>query len=51
MVTYRPDIRYSEAMKRGQRNDEIMQEVMASIPGIEKNWEKEEVEKVILSRI
>ncbi|CAN5183762.1 NAD(P)/FAD-dependent oxidoreductase [soil metagenome] len=51
MVTYRPDIRYSEAMRRGQRNDEIMQEVMASISDIEKNWETEEVEKAILRKL
>ncbi len=51
MVTYRPDIRYSAALKQGIRNEQIMQEVMASIPGIEKNFETEEVEKAILSKI
>lgn len=51
MVTYRPDIRYSTAMQQGQRNDAIMQEVMAAIPGIEQKWDTEEVEKAILSRI
>lgn len=51
MVTYRPDIRYSTALERGQRNDAIMQDVMASIPGIENNWNSEEVEKAILARL
>ncbi|HEU4719453.1 MAG TPA: NAD(P)/FAD-dependent oxidoreductase [Bacteroidia bacterium] len=51
MVTYRPDIRYSTAMERGQRNEQIMHEVMAEIPGIEKNWQTEEVEKAILSKL
>jgi kynurenine 3-monooxygenase len=51
MVTYRPDIRYSTAMKQGMRNDQIMQEVMASIPGIAEKWDTEEVEKAILSKI
>ena len=51
MVTYRPDIRYSTAMISGERQDKIMKEVMAAIPGIEKNWETEEVENAILKRI
>ncbi len=51
MVTYRPDIRYSYALKRGKEQDEIMQKVMAAIPGIENNWETEEVEQMILKNI
>lgn len=51
MVTYRPDIRYSYALKRGKEQDEIMQKVMAAIPGIETNWETEEVEQMILKNI
>ncbi len=51
MVTYTPSVRYSEAMNRGEKQDKIMQEVMAAIPGIEKNWQTEEVEKMILSKI
>jgi len=51
MVTYRPDIRYSTAMQQGAKQDKIMQEVMAAIPGIEKNFETEEVEKMILEKI
>jgi kynurenine 3-monooxygenase len=51
MVTYTPSIRYSEAMNRGTKQDEIMHEVMSAIPGIENNWQTEEVEKMILSKI
>lgn len=51
MVTYRPDIRYSTALKQGQRNDAIMQEVMAAVPGIAENWETAEVENEILKRL
>jgi kynurenine 3-monooxygenase len=51
MVTYRPDIRYSEAFSRGSRQDAIMKEVMATVRGIEENWETTEVENEILKRI
>lgn len=51
MVTYRPDIRYSTALKQGQRNDTIMQEVMATVPGIMEKWDTEEVENEILKRL
>lgn len=51
MVVFRPDIRYSEALARGQRNDAIMLDVMNSIPGIENKWNSEEVEKAILDRL
>jgi kynurenine 3-monooxygenase len=51
MVTYTPSIRYSEAMDRGTKQDQIMHEVMAAIPGIEKNWQTEEVENAILEKI
>lgn len=49
-VTFSPHIRYSEALKNGQRQDAIMQEIMA-MPGIEENWESDEIEKKILDRI
>jgi kynurenine 3-monooxygenase len=48
-VTFSPHIRYSEALRRGQMQEAIMQEVMA-MPGIEEKWESEEVEKMILGR-
>ena len=50
MVTYSPHIRYSTALKEGQRQEVIMQKVMA-MPEIEKKWDSEEVEKEILKLI
>jgi kynurenine 3-monooxygenase len=50
MVTYRTDLRYSEALSRGKRQEEIMQKVM-SMPDIEKKWDSEEVEKAILNAL
>jgi len=49
-VTFSPQIRYSEALKRGQLQEAIMQEVM-ELPGIEQNWDSEEIEKMILKRL
>jgi kynurenine 3-monooxygenase len=48
MVTYSPKIRYSTALKEGQKQQEIMDRIMA-IPGIEQKWDSEEVEKKMLS--
>ena len=50
MVTYRTDLRYSEAQRKGKRQEEIMKKIMAR-PGIEKNWDSQEVEKEILSSL
>jgi hypothetical protein len=50
MVTYRPDIRYSEALQRGYYQDQIMQEVL-HLPDIEKNWATPMVEEFILKRL
>jgi kynurenine 3-monooxygenase len=49
-VTFSPQIRYSEALINGQRQEAIMQQVMA-IPGIENKWQDEEIEKMILERL
>ncbi|MBL7747607.1 MAG: FAD-dependent monooxygenase [Chitinophagaceae bacterium] len=49
-VTFSPYIRYSEALLRGQKQESIMQQVMAT-PGIEDKWNSEEVEKMILKRL
>lgn len=49
-VTFRPDIRYSEALQRGAKQEAIMQQVM-NIQDIENTWESEEVEKMILDKI
>lgn len=45
-VTFSPHIRYSEALKNGNRQEKIMQEVMA-IHGIENIWQDESIEKLI----
>lgn len=50
MVTFSPHIRYSEALKRGNLQQSIMDEIMA-IPGIETSWESEEIENSILSKL
>ncbi len=47
MVTYSPHIRYSEALHNGQKQQAIMDEVMA-MPNIENIWETEAVEAEIL---
>lgn len=47
MVTYSPHIRYSTALRSGQKQEEIMQKVMA-MPDIDKKWDSEEVEKEML---
>lgn len=44
-------IRYSEAYRVGNRQDEIMKKVMAMFPDIESKWNSEEVEKEILKAI
>lgn len=49
-VTFSPHIRYSDALKRGNRQEAIMQEVM-QMPAIEENWESEELHKAIIERI
>lgn len=50
MVTYSPKIRYSTALKEGERQQAIMDQVML-MPDIDKKWDSEEVEKKILSLI
>lgn len=49
-VTFSPQIRYSEALARGNKQEAIMQEVM-KMPDIEIKWESEEVEKMILDKL
>ena len=50
MVTYSPHIRYSTALKEGQKQEIIMQKIMA-MPDIDKKWDSEEVEKAILNSL
>jgi kynurenine 3-monooxygenase len=49
-VTFSPHIRYSEALRRGQRQEAIMQEVM-KMQGIEGIWDNEETEQLILNKL
>lgn len=50
MVTFSPEIRYSEALLKGKEQQAIMDEVMA-LPDIEKKWDSPEVEALILSKL
>jgi kynurenine 3-monooxygenase len=50
MVTYSPDIRYSEAQSKGDRQERIMQKIM-KVPGIDQKWDSDEVERMILSEL
>jgi len=50
LVTFNPQIRYSEALKRGRRQEMIMQQIMR-MPAIEQKWDSEEVEEIILSQL
>jgi len=49
-VTFSPHIRYSEALRNSQAQEAIMQEVMRR-PGIEADWESEEVMQWILAKV
>jgi kynurenine 3-monooxygenase len=48
MVTFSPDIRYSDALKRGNKQQQIMDEIMIG-NGIEEDWESTATEEKILS--
>lgn len=49
MVSF-SDIRYSDALKDGQRQEKLMKEVMET-PGIEENWDSDEIMNAILEKI
>ncbi len=49
-VTFSPQIRYSEALVNGQKQEAIMQEVMA-VPDIENCWQDEKIELMILKML
>jgi len=49
-VTFSPHIRYSEALKRGIKQEKIMQHIM-NLPGIEQKWESDEIEQMILAEL
>jgi kynurenine 3-monooxygenase len=46
MVTFRDDIRYSEALSIGQRQQAIMNEVLTR-PDLQSNWEKLNFEEIV----
>lgn len=50
MVTFSPDIRYSTALKQGNRQQQIMDRIMDR-PDIASVWESPEIEKEILSQL
>lgn len=50
MVTFRPEIRYSEALQKGSRQEAIMQQIMQK-PGIQQIWDSTEVENEMLQKI
>jgi len=49
-VTFNPQIRYSEALERGQRQEAIMQQVM-QMPDIAENWASDKIEKLVLEKL
>jgi kynurenine 3-monooxygenase len=50
LVTFSPDVRYSEALQRGLIQEKIMDEIM-STPDIANIWNSKQIEEKILSRI
>jgi kynurenine 3-monooxygenase len=50
LVTFRPDLRYSEALRKGNRQQSIMDEVMA-MENIDSLWDSPEVENSMLEKI
>lgn len=50
LVTFSPEVRYSEALSRGLQQQAIMDEVM-QMKDIESIWDSETIEKMMLERI
>ena len=50
LVTFSPEVRYSEALSRGLQQQSIMDEVMQT-KDIESIWDSEEVEKMMLEKL
>lgn len=50
LVTFSPQIRYSEAMQRSRRQQEIMDDIM-KIPHLEEKWDTAEIENTILQKL
>ncbi|HJS55421.1 MAG TPA: NAD(P)/FAD-dependent oxidoreductase, partial [Chitinophagaceae bacterium] len=49
-VTFSPEIRYSEALKRGQKQEAIMKEIM-QLENIDQLWNKDNIYEEIISRL
>ncbi len=49
-VTFNPQIRYSEALQRGQKQEAIMQEVM-QMEGVESKWDSDELLEKIIKKV
>ncbi|MEO6884482.1 MAG: NAD(P)/FAD-dependent oxidoreductase [Bacteroidia bacterium] len=50
MVTYNPQIRYSTALREGEKQERIMQKVM-KLENIEQKWDSDEVENLMLENL
>ena len=50
LVTFSPDVRYSEALRRGLEQQSLMDSIMA-IENIENKWDSEEVEQIMMNKI
>ena len=50
LVTFSPQVRYSDALRNGQRQEQIMQEVMQE-PGIEGRWDSDELHNQIIGKL
>ena len=50
LVTFSPEVRYSEALKRGDYQQSIMDEVM-KVENISSVWNSTEIEQLIMSKI
>lgn len=48
LVTFSPDVPYSEALRRGRENDTLMDAILA-IPGVHDRWDDEDVRSAVQS--
>ena len=50
LVTFSPNVRYSEALSRGNHQQAIMDEIM-QLPDIASKWDSDEIEQLMLKKI
>ncbi len=50
LVTFSPEVRYSEALERGNAQQSIMDDIM-QLPQLDTKWDSEEVEQLILTKL